>query len=69
LSAKSVLLKRERAWLLDSYLMDPEEASWVIGDNDEVVPSAVFPTAEAAFRAWERAEEVTQHGRSVGRRR
>jgi hypothetical protein len=43
--------------LLDSYLTDPEHASWVIGDDDEM-PPAVFCTAEEAYAAWAWSEEV-----------
>jgi hypothetical protein len=41
-----------------SYLVDPEDAAWVAGD-DENMPPAVFPSAEAAYWAWERAEETS----------
>ena len=41
-----------------SYLSEPEYASWVVGPDDEDVPPAVFPTPEAAYRAWERSQEV-----------
>ncbi len=46
--------------LLTSYLTDPEEASWVIGDDDPEMPPAVFRTAEEAYLAWARCEEVGQ---------
>jgi hypothetical protein len=42
-----------------SYLVDPEDAAWVAGDNDEDMPPAIFPSAEAAYRAWERSEETS----------
>jgi hypothetical protein len=32
----------------------------VVGDDDEDMPPAVFPTATAAYRAWERSEQVGQ---------
>jgi hypothetical protein len=43
-----------------SYLLDPEDASWVVSADDEDVPPAVFPTAAAAFKAWERCEQVAE---------
>jgi hypothetical protein len=42
-----------------SFLLDPEDASWVVGEDDEDMPPAIFPTAEAAYRAWELAERVS----------
>ena len=36
--------------------MSWEEEDWV----DEDMPPAVFPTAEAAYRAWERSQEVAE---------
>jgi hypothetical protein len=42
-----------------SYLVDPEDAAWVAGDDDEEMPPAVFPSAEAAYRARERSEETS----------
>jgi len=36
-----------------SLLLDPQDASWVASEDIEVMPPAVFPTAEAAYRAWE----------------
>ena len=41
-----------------SYLSEPEYASWVVDPDDEDVPPAVFSTPEAAYRAWERSQEV-----------
>ena len=41
-----------------SYLVDPEDAAWVAGDDDEDVPPTVSPSAVAAYRAWERAGAV-----------
>ena len=41
-----------------SFLVDPEDAAWVVDEDDEDMPPAVFPTAEAAYRAWERSQEV-----------
>ena len=41
-----------------SYLTDPEDASWIVDPDDEDVPLAVFSSSEAAYRAWERSEEV-----------
>ena len=43
-----------------SYLTDPEDASWIVDPDDEDVPLAVFPTAEAAYRAWARSGEVAK---------
>jgi hypothetical protein len=31
---------------------------WVVGDDDEDTPPTVFPSAEAAYRAWERVEKA-----------
>ena len=39
---------------------DPEDASWIVDPDDEDMPLAVLPTAEAAFRAWERSGEASQ---------
>jgi len=44
----------------DSFLLDPEEASWLVGDDDEDFPPAIFPTAEAAYRAWQRSQSVEE---------
>ena len=41
-----------------SYLTDPEDASWIVDPDDEDMPLAVFPTPEAAYRAWERFQEL-----------
>ncbi|MGO8748968.1 MAG: hypothetical protein ACLQNE_23640 [Thermoguttaceae bacterium] len=41
-----------------SYLVNPEDAVWVAGD-DEDTPPTVFLSAEAAYRAWERSEETS----------
>ena len=53
---------REDGWVVVdghlSFLVDPEDASWIVGEDDEDMPPAVFPTAEAAYRAWERSEDV-----------
>jgi hypothetical protein len=43
---------------LHSFLVDPEDAAWVVGDDDEDMPPTVFPTAAAAYKAWERSGEV-----------
>jgi hypothetical protein len=43
---------------LHSYLVDPEDAAWVVGDDDEDMPPTVFPSVAAAYRAWERSQEV-----------
>ncbi len=42
-----------------SFLLDPEEASWVTGADDEE-PPAIFPTAGAAYRAWQRSQVVAE---------
>jgi hypothetical protein len=42
-----------------SYLVDPEDAAWVAGDDDAERPPAAFPSVAEAYRAWERVEEVT----------
>jgi hypothetical protein len=53
---------RGDGWLvvdsLHSFLVDPEDASWVVGDDNEDMPPTVFPSAAAAYRAWERSQEV-----------
>ena len=41
-----------------SYLADPEDGSWVTDPDDENLPAAMFPTPEAAFKAWRRSEQV-----------
>ena len=41
-----------------SFLLDPEDASWVAGEDDADLRPAVFPTPEAAYRAWQRAQAV-----------
>jgi hypothetical protein len=43
---------------LHSYLVDPEAPSWVVGNDDQEMPPTVSPTAAAAYKAWERSEEV-----------
>jgi hypothetical protein len=43
---------------LHSYLVDPENAAWVVGDDDEQMPPTVFPSAAAAYQAWRWSEEV-----------
>lgn len=43
-----------------SYLTDPEDASWVVDLDDKVTPLAVFPTAEAAYWAWEHSEQAAK---------
>jgi hypothetical protein len=43
-----------------SYLADPEDASWIVDPDDEDVPLAVFPTPEAAYWAWQRSETVAK---------
>ena len=48
------------------FLADPEDASWVADEDDEYMPPAVFPTPEAAYRAWEWSEE---RARTRARRR
>ena len=41
-----------------SFLLDPEDASWVAGEDDSDLRPAVFPTPEAAYRTWQRAQAV-----------
>lgn len=41
-----------------SFLLDPEDASW--GTDGDDVPLAIFPTAEAAYRAWLRSQVVAK---------
>ncbi|NLX99707.1 MAG: hypothetical protein GXY83_26725 [Rhodopirellula sp.] len=42
-----------------SYLVDPDDAAWVLGDDDgEEMPPTLFPSAAAAYGAWERSEKV-----------
>jgi hypothetical protein len=41
-----------------SYLVDPEDAAWVVGD-DEDTPPMMFPSAEVAYWAWQRSEEMS----------
>lgn len=41
-----------------SFLVDPGDASWVAGDDEEDMPPAVFPTPEAAYQAWARAQAI-----------
>ena len=65
-----------------SYLLDPEDASWVVGDDDQEMPPAGFPTTAAAFgrgngerrygqeRKRRREEALRRRGsRKVSRRR
>ena len=42
----------------DSFLFDPEEASWVVDEDNEDMRPAVFPNTEAAYRAWERSQAM-----------
>jgi len=44
-------------------LVDPEDVSREVNENDENTPPAVLPTAEAAYRAWERSQEVAARSR------
>jgi hypothetical protein len=41
-----------------SFILDPEEASWVVGDDDQDMPPLFFPTAESAYRTWQQSEAV-----------
>jgi len=41
-----------------SFLLDPEDASWVASEDDVDLRPAVFPTPQAAYRAWQRAQAV-----------
>ncbi|MHC4176694.1 MAG: hypothetical protein ACYSWU_04265 [Planctomycetota bacterium] len=50
-----------------SFLTDPEDASWIVDPDDEDMPLAVFPTAQAAYRAWEHSEKAAKA--RAGRRR
>jgi hypothetical protein len=43
-----------------SFLLDPEDASWAMGEDDEDMPPATFSTAEAAYRAWQRSQAVAE---------
>lgn len=43
-----------------SFLLDPEEAIWGADDDAEDLPPMIFPTAEAAYRAWQRSQVVEE---------
>ena len=55
---------RGEGWVVvdsfSSFLVDPEDAAWVIGDDVEEMPPTVFPTTVAAYRAWQRSNEVAK---------
>lgn len=42
------------------FLLDPDDASWVAGEDDENLPPAIFATAEAAYQAWLRSQVVAE---------
>ena len=49
---------RSDGWVVvDSFLHDSEDTAWVAGD-DEDMPPTTFPSAAAAYRAWERVEKA-----------
>jgi len=41
-----------------SFLINPEDASWVVGDDDEDMSPMLFQTPEAAYRALMRSQAV-----------
>ena len=55
---------RGEGWVVvdsfSSFLVDPDDAAWVIGDDVEEMPPTVFPTTVAAYRAWQRSNEVAK---------
>ena len=48
------------------FLADPNSATWVMFTRDKEMPSAVFPTAAAAYLAWMQSQEVA-NGRTQRR--
>jgi len=44
--------------IFDSFLVDPGDAAWVVDEDDPDMPPMIFRTEEAAFHAWEVAQQV-----------
>jgi hypothetical protein len=60
----------KKGWVVVSrdgfFLADPDDAAWVGQARNREMPPALFPTPEAALRAWEHSRKVAQARRREG---
>jgi hypothetical protein len=60
-SEPATIERRPQGWIvkdkMNSYLVDPDYAEWVVGEDQEM-PPAYFDSAEEAKRAYIRSERV-----------